>query len=60
MKFEIPVTVIVLGEVKVEAESFEAAKLLAMEMAGETWDRMDLNEVSVPSHLTESMCVARR
>lgn len=56
MKFEIPVTVTVLGEVKVEADTFEAAKLLAMEMAGETWDRMDLNEVSVPRNASEEDC----
>lgn len=59
MKFQIPVTVIVLGEVEVEADSFDAAKEAAMDVAAETWDRMDLNEISVPSHLTAEMCESR-
>lgn len=58
MKYKIPVTVIVLGEVEVEASDFEKAKISAMEIAGADWQDMEPNEVSVPEHLTEAMCRA--
>lgn len=56
MKYRIPVTVIVLGELDVEADSFAEAKLAAMEMADDEWQNMDPNECSVPEHVTEAMC----
>lgn len=56
MKYLIPITVTMLGEIEVEADDFERAKLEALKQGGDNLDVLDVNEVSVPDHVTEEMC----
>lgn len=62
MKYRIPVTIVLVGEVLVEAHNFDDAKEEAIVAAWDEWRDMTPNEVSIQFNVSQDQCLqdARR
>jgi hypothetical protein len=54
--WRIPVTVTLIGDVELEAPSFDDAKTYAMDWAATEWGDLDLLETEIQHGVTEKEC----